>query len=1018
MGENGKKKVKKKFVLIICLLVLCIIWIIPTGILVLLKKYTSTEVIDDKAIISILDLYNVVTDGIIYSIDLEDKGIIYENSFDINLKIENFDEDSAYKLIIKLDNEEMINEGIDKKEKNIKVKLDSEGKKEVNIIIYKNNIENINLTRTIYYIEPYKTQFLEEETDKGIKIMYNKSSISDADWDKSIDLTSKLGATYIRVAANLSLASNKDYLHIDRLMEKTKGTNIRIATAVSDIGEFGGEDKKINTNEELENLLDIVEYITTRYSSLKNIEIFNEPNYMKPSYSTEQEIEYYSKIVKEVSATAKRINPNIKIIAGSVACTSENTDGKVPYKTFLNKITQYGAYKYSDAYSYHPYEFYRSNAQNLTYYGLLLDSKNELNNYGGFIGNYITEYGVSNYKGNEFTEDTQAIRLVQQATINDRLGIDFSLIYVLRNPGTNVDNAEHNFGLLSNNYTPKLSYYAMKNYYENTNGAEYVGTLNIAEGLETHIYNKDGNPKIITWSDNEKNKITIPYQNFKAKNLYGKDIEPDKNGNITITTSPIYLENVDYNYFYDAISNMSIDKYAEFKEKFSTEIEKVPGLLNEITQLEEYISNIKNISMEIGERESIQLMQKHYKLGDLIIQSYQEGKLDIEYVKLSSILDMLDDIGNSYEDLITISAKTINESELKETNRKIQNLEITINNKDLEMIYPSKILETSKELYEKSNYINSLEEDNDIKLGLIVSKYIHSKFLANWAEEFAQLYIEQYVSENPVEIKYSEIELTNKDVIATIQTNADIQITNNNGSKAYTFEKNGTFTYEYIIKGQVFTKTAEVKNIDKNNPQIIGIEDGKIYKNEIEINVVDENLSEVKIILNEEKIEYKPNMKLVEEGFYTVTAKDKAGNTTSIKFEILEGQEEYQIKEEIIQNIINNTRRIDFEQKLNMKTPYEIERNTAILKEDDTIATGDILKTSTGEEYMLIVTGDINKDGDVNIKDLIKMRKHLLGEKELDDSERLAADCNFDGKKLNIKDFIRMRIIALTKSVI
>ncbi len=766
--------------------------------------------------------------------------------------------------------------------------------------------------------------------------------------------------------------------------------------------------------------MDIIEYITTRYDNIENIEIFNEPNYMKPSYSTEEEIEYYSKIVKEVSDTAKKINPNIKIIAGSVACTNEEIDGKVPYKTFLNKITQYGAYKYSDAYSYHPYEFYKSNAQNLTYYKLLLDSGNELNNYGGFIGNYITEYGVSNYTGNGFTEDIQATRLVQQATINDRVGVDFSLIYVFRNPGANVDNAEHNFGLLNSNYTPKLSYYAMKNYYENTNGAEYVGTINISEGLETHVYNKDGKPKIITWSDNEKNKITIPYQKFKAKDLYGKDIEPDENGNITITTSPVYLNDVDYKYFYQAISNTTITKYEEFKKKFSNEIEKMPELTNQITRLEDNMSNIKNMSIEIGEKESIQLMQGHYELGDLIIQSYQEGKLDIEYVKLSSILDIIDDIGDSYEDLVTISAKTINESELEETNEKIQKAEAKINNnKDLEVIYPTKILDVSKELHKKSDYIKSLEEENDIKLGLIVSKNMHARFLANWAEKFAQLYIDQYVSDNPVEIKYSETELTNKNVTATIQTNAEIQIINNEGSKEHTFEENGRFTFEYTIKGQAFSKVAEVNNIDKQSPIIEGVEKGKQYNEKAQIKVTDENLLEVKLILNDEEIEYKPNMILTEEGFYEINAKDKAGNITTINFEIIVNQEEaYQIKENTIENITNNTKRADFEKNLKIEDKYEILRSDKILEKDSVIATGDILRTESGQEHTLIVVGDINKDGDVNIKDLIRMRKYLLGEKELDDSEKLAADCNLDGKKINIKDFIRMRIIALTKGII
>jgi len=84
-------------------------------------------------------------------------------------------------------------------------------------------------------------------------------------------------------------------------------------------------------------------------------------------------------------------------------------------------------------------------------------------------------------------------------------------------------------------------YYAMKNYLQNTNGAEYLGTVNISDGLESHVYDKDGKQVIITWSENSTNNIQIDYKDFTAKDLYGKDIQPDENGKLTITTSPVYL---------------------------------------------------------------------------------------------------------------------------------------------------------------------------------------------------------------------------------------------------------------------------------------------------------------------------------------------------------------------------------------------------------------------------------------------------------------------------------------------
>ena len=79
----------------------------------------------------------------------------------------------------------------------------------------------------------------------------------------------------------------------------------------------------------------------------------------------------------------------------------------------------------------------------------------------------------------------------------------------------------------------------------------------------------------------------------------------------------------------------------------------------------------------------------------------------------------------------------------------------------------------------------------------------------------------------------------------------------------------------------------------------------------------------------------------------------------------------------------------------------------------DIITTGDILTTEAGDSYTIIVPGDINKDGLVNLKDFIKMRIYLLLENNLDDVEIIAADCNNDNQPVGVKDYIRMRLIIL-----
>ena len=65
-------------------------------------------------------------------------------------------------------------------------------------------------------------------------------------------------------------------------------------------------------------------------------------------------------------------------------------------------------------------------------------------------------------------------------------------------------------------------------------------------------------------------------------------------------------------------------------------------------------------------------------------------------------------------------------------------------------------------------------------------------------------------------VTYSTEEWTNGEVVATLVPSETVTVTNNNGSFEYTFEENGTFTFEFVDKaGNEGTATATVTNIDK-----------------------------------------------------------------------------------------------------------------------------------------------------------------------------------------------------------
>lgn len=280
----------------------------------------------------------------------------------------------------------------------------------------------------------------------------------------------------------------------------------------------------------------------------------------------------------------------------------------------------------------------------------------------------------------------------------------------------------------------------------------------------------------------------------------------------------------------------------------------------------------------------------------------------------------------------------------------------------------------------------------------------------------------EIINEKQEEVKDGEI--TNYDIkikcdeIEGIETNLKI-----NGQEIKQNEiilsEEDIYKIEVTYQNAIGEAKQETRNItiDKTAPTITGVKQDQTYKYKINPIISDKNLKEVKLLWNGQEVEnYNLNSTIQEEGDYQIIATDEAGNKSVIKFKIKNPTvEDYQVVGDKIKNIDSNTEKSEFIQKFGNGEYYDIIREEEILTDDDKIRTGDILKTKAGKSYTLIVTGDITRDGDVNIKDIVKLRKYLLLRNNLDDVELLAADTNLDGKDITIKDLVRMRIIVLEK---
>ena len=429
-----------------------------------------------------------------------------------------------------------------------------------------------------------------------------------------------------------------------------------------------------------------------------------------------------------------------------------------------------------------------------------------------------------------------------------------------------------------------------------------------------------------------------------------------------------------------------------------------------ISKLDILKQNIKNIdNSKINE-----LYKSEFDLALEIVKEYNRKTINISKKDLKNVLNDIIGLTSNYMEIYKyyFDNDTIDSDEV--ANKLNESVDKYNTNNDIDLALELYYINQIKNIYNnnitwQNNYENYLNKKRILNTIEIISYMLDSKIEETAKNESKSIKITYNVDLNT---------LTNKDVTAQINLpNNKCIIENNIKNKQYVFTENGTKNITIDIRGYKYNYNIEVNNIDKVAPKIIGVEQDGQYKGKVTPQIIEENLLEVKLTQNEQEIEdYKANTEITQEGIYQLIAKDKAGNETTINFVIAYPEDEkYKIENETVKNIKGETSVKTLKEKLQLTEKYIIKRKNEEIQDYENIATGDILETESGKQYALIVRGDINKDGKVDIKDIVKMRRYLLLGNNLDENEKIAADTNLDGKEISIKDLVKMRIILLTQ---
>ena len=119
----------------------------------------------------------------------------------------------------------------------------------------------------------------------------------------------------------------------------------------------------------------------------------------------------------------------------------------------------------------------------------------------------------------------------------------------------------------------------------------------------------------------------------------------------------------------------------------------------------------------------------------------------------------------------------------------------------------------------------------------------------------------------------------------------------------------------------------------------------------------------------------------------------------------------YALKNNIILGLNDETSVSTFAQSLNNNTTYSVHNSKGEIKNGSLIGTNstiNITKDGLSTSYKAVVSGDVNGDGYVNVADLVKINRYIVGLTNIDNQTELyAADVTADNK-IQVNDLVKV----------
>ena len=267
-------------------------------------------------------------------------------------------------------------------------------------------------------------------------------------------------------------------------------------------------------------------------------EVWNEPNwpvFWKPIPDSNQ----YAALAKEVIARVHAGDAQASISTGGVSGFDFD---------FLRSIFGFGGAQGADSIAVHPYRL--SGPETAT------DELAHLRSISAWTFHpdppiWETEWGYSSTWSGGTTaaaRNTQAAMVVREILAAKIMGFPLAIYYDIRDDGTDPANAEHNFGLLANDYGDKPAIHALRTLKSFATNRTFVGSL-ATQPTSLHALRLDGSTDtvVVLWSDQPGAQVSVSLPvSATAFDMFGSSIATTTSSerivlSVSASSGPIYV---------------------------------------------------------------------------------------------------------------------------------------------------------------------------------------------------------------------------------------------------------------------------------------------------------------------------------------------------------------------------------------------------------------------------------------------------------------------------------------------